>query len=645
MASNIVDFKDYMIKTNEKYKGSDDFLGLDCLTLPNKANSSRLIMFNTHISQHTTLDEPEFPMVFTGYETPLGQISNYFIKYDEEKTVQKVIRKNDYNYSVILKNKNNEYDIVTREECSHLTEKFCVPMRNKYIDGLKEGDVVPVNKAIIKSKSFDESDNYCYGVNAKVVFICDYRTTEDALVISESFAKKLKSYSMYEVEVMINKNDILLNTYGKNITDFKPFPDIGEKIKDGILLSRRRISNSDMLFSLTDLALQTPNMTDQKFYVNGKITDISIFNNREDIDILKDVPYFKQIWKYWKEEIEYKKLLKAEIDSILATGGILSDELRYQSNRINEELDINKKYTLDKQEYEGTLIKFKVLKEKNIEVGDKLTGRFGNKATLAVIVPDSEMPIDEDGTVADMIQNAYSMPNRLNPAQNFEVELSYCASEISKRIRNMTNEQEKLDLYIEFIYDTSRQYYENLIKQIDDTNVSELINSIERAIYIHQSPFWENVNILELEHIYDKYDIKSKTFYLNGQPMQNKMIMGDMYIMKLKHEAYGKYSVRSTSHLNMKNTPSKSIKYKEFKSLYSNTPIRIGEMETTGLLLHNDPQLVRYIIDSYSSSDKSRNKLIETKLYGKKQDIQEKNTNVNKENLKMVFRGMGFKLI
>jgi hypothetical protein len=94
--------------------------------------------------------------------------------------------------------------------------------------------------------------------------------------------------------------------------------------------------------------------------------------------------------------------------------------------------------------------------------------------------------------------------------------------------------------------------------------------------------------------------------------------MGDMYILKLKHEAYGKFSVRSTAHLNMKGTPSKSIKYKEFKSLYSNTPIRIGEMETTGLLIHNKPELVKYIIDSYSGSEQARLDLVEEWLEKRK---------------------------
>ena len=62
---------------------------------------------------------------------------------------------------------------------------------------------------------------------------------EDSIIFSDVAAAKLTSPLIKPVEIMINENDIPLNLYG-NDDMYKTIPDIGEDIKDSILIALRK---------------------------------------------------------------------------------------------------------------------------------------------------------------------------------------------------------------------------------------------------------------------------------------------------------------------------------------------------------------------------------------------------------------------
>jgi hypothetical protein len=88
------------------------------------------------------------------------------------------------------------------------------------------------------------------------------------------------------------------------------------------------------------------------------------------------------------------------------------------------------------------------------------------------------------------------------------------------------------------------------------------------------------------------------------------MTMGDIYFIRLKHESSNKASIRSASNLNVKNLPSKSTLKKEGKLLYSQTPIRLGEMEVTNLMLARRPELVEKLLKTYATNEEARENMI-----------------------------------
>ena len=141
------------------------------------------------------------------------------------------------------------YDVIERKDVEDLTEKYGFQYDNSGINNYKVGDTIHKGDTLSKSTSYDEYGNYGFGKNVKAMYLVDLDTLEDAIVVSESLAKSMKSTEVEKVKVPINDNDFLLNLYGDN-DNYKAFPDIGEFTNDKILCVKRRIINSQILFDL-----------------------------------------------------------------------------------------------------------------------------------------------------------------------------------------------------------------------------------------------------------------------------------------------------------------------------------------------------------------------------------------------------------
>ena len=73
------------------------------------------------------------------------------------------------------------------------------------------------------------------------------------------------------------------------------------------------------------------------------------------------------------------------------------------------------------------LVKVYVAKKRKLSVGDKMAGRHGNKGVVAAIVPEEDMPYNEDGTPVDIVLNPLGVPSRMNLGQIFETHLGWAA--------------------------------------------------------------------------------------------------------------------------------------------------------------------------------------------------------------------------
>ena len=90
-----------------------------------------------------------------------------------------------------------------------------------------------------------------------------------------------------------------------------------------------------------------------------------------------------------------------------------------------------RKEKLSENKNELELVEVYVVHERKIEVGDKLTTRFGNKGVVAKIVPESDMPFDEEGKTIDIIFNPLGIPTRMNIGQLLETILASAARQLN----------------------------------------------------------------------------------------------------------------------------------------------------------------------------------------------------------------------
>ncbi|MEW6448274.1 MAG: DNA-directed RNA polymerase subunit beta [Bacillota bacterium] len=95
------------------------------------------------------------------------------------------------------------------------------------------------------------------------------------------------------------------------------------------------------------------------------------------------------------------------------------------------------------------LVRVYVAQKRKISVGDKMAGRHGNKGVIARILPEEDMPFMSDGTPVEIVLNPLGVPSRMNLGQVFETHLGWAAKalgvKVTSPIFNGATEQDILE--------------------------------------------------------------------------------------------------------------------------------------------------------------------------------------------------------
>lgn len=618
---------DVSVIKNSDWEGSHNFLAEELL-MPNanKTDGNRSTMFDSHLAQAVTLKNAEAPLVYTNFENQVGKYSTagYKMSHGNYKVIQR-IDKNEYNYVLIVQDLETlEYTIFNREECEWLTEHYGFQWNNEKIDSLKQDDVIDKGDVLYKNTCYDEEMNFGYGVNLNACYF-SYKnlTLEDAVVISESAAKKFGTYSVKKVEVSVNTNDILLNLYG-NEESYKTFPDIGEHIKDQIIACRRRINYNTVLYELKDLTDVRDN--DTPFFSDGKIVDIEIFSNIPKEE-LKEQKYNEQVEFYINKQKEFAENVYNSLKPLIESKtNRISDSLIHFYNNCKMQLDENIFYTYQNSQFSGFIAKFTILEEEPLNIGSKITGRYGNKGVISAIVPDDEMPTVAEGRFkglkADICLNPLGVFNRLNPSQLIEQELNWIGKFVRKNIEEAKTNKEKGDILLDFLFTVNEEQANVMVQFLNELGEEESTaffnDLVTNGIPICQKPFFGNIGLDDIERIYDKYN---EVDFFKCEGITTPLVIGEVYMIRLKHEPYSKFSARSTSFMNLRGLPAKSKSFKEYKELYSKTPVRVGNMEISNLSLTNEMDSIMHLLNAYSNNETNRREFITQMLVGNPFDI------------------------
>jgi hypothetical protein len=619
--------KDQLLSADETMKGSLSLLGMTMLTQPAYNNSMRSVMFTSHLNQFVNLLESDFPGFFTNGENVVGRHSTAYKKAKHNLTVFRKVEKfgdiidDPFVYTLfIFDEKKQEYDIITRKDSENLVEVFGYDYDNDMIDSLSEGDFVSKGTVLYKSKSYDESMNYRYGKQVPMMYTTDPYTSEDACVPAQSLAEEMASIEINTVSIGVNQNDFLLDLYGDE-DGYKPLPDIG-KWSHGEVAAKRTLFSDQLLSDFKDNSLNRIMDSDVCYYKTGQVVDIDIYCNNPD---LEDNPFNEQIIKYLNSQNKYYEEIKETCEEIIASGYKYTHAIDYLYKRADEFLDPEKKWKDNDSLFGNLLIDITLKNSIPLQVGQKLTGRYGNKSVISEIRPDDEMPFyyDDNGNkvVVKLLFNVLAIINRTTAFPIYELTINFICNKVRCQMSKSASMKQKENLLFGIVNDFNEKQAREMKKVYDELLPEEKEDYIESCIndriFIHQAPMWETKPIFfRLLEIYDKYDfLNPYDIYINkwGRTIKllNPGFVGEMYIIKLKQSARKGFSARGMGSINGKGLPERSYKNKSFTELRSSTPIRFGEFESLNFSIGIIPEDIQLFHLMYRSSTKGRRELAE----------------------------------
>ena len=146
------------------------------------------------------------------------------------------------------------------------------------------------------------------------------------------------------------------------------------------------------------------------------------------------------------------------------------------------------------------IIRVYIAQKRKISVGDKMAGRHGNKGVVSLVLPEEDMPYLPDGTPVDILLNPLGVPSRMNIGQILEMHLGMAAKE--------------LGIYV-------------ATPVFDGATREEVIDALKEAGLREDGKF-------------ELYDGRT------GEPFDNPVSVGIMYMIKLHHMVDDKLHARST---------------------------------------------------------------------------------------------------
>jgi len=205
-----------------------------------------------------------------------------------------------------------------------------------------------------------------------------------------------------------------------------------------------------------------------------------------------------------------------------------------------------------------------VAQKRKISEGDKMAGRHGNKGVISKILPREDMPYMEDGTPIDVMLNPLGVPSRMNIGQVLEIHLGMAAKNLNIKIA---------------------------------------------------TPVFDGVNNDELKAIMKEANIDEDgktTLYdgRTGEPFDNRISVGVMYMIKLSHMVDDKLHARAVG-------PYTLVTQQPMGGKAQNGGQRFGEMEVWALYAYGAAHTLQEILTVKSDDMIGRNNVYSAITHGR----------------------------
>ena len=216
------------------------------------------------------------------------------------------------------------------------------------------------------------------------------------------------------------------------------------------------------------------------------------------------------------------------------------------------------------------VIKVYVVQKRKISEGDKMAGRHGNKGVISKILPIEDMPFMPDGTPVDIMLNPFGVPSRMNIGQVLEIHLGMAAKALSEK----TGQPVK---FATPVFDGITN------KELNDI-MKEAQTSMDGKVVLRDG----------------------KT----GEPYDERISVGVMYMIKLAHMVDDKLHARATG-------PYSLVTQQPLGGKAQNGGQRFGEMEVWALEAYGAAHTLQEILTVKSDDIMGRTKTYEAIVKGK----------------------------
>ncbi len=516
-------------------------------------SSPRAYMFSSHISQSVLIEGKTEKRIQTGLEQEFGKYvfnckmpSNGKIiaileKYRTDSIVED-FKINPAVYIIFEDIDNNQFDYieVPNYRSFHQTFGFKLIKNQKAFENLRVGEIIPKDTIIAESESISEVGGYKFGIELNVALMSHPAVAEDGILISEDVLERL-AFTKYEKKtVEFGESTFPLNLYGDD-NNYKPFPDIGEKVREDSLLIALREYDNDIAPAIMGVkdCQKIDYMFDKMYYASSPdsyVIDLKVIHNENSNYVLPQ-SMDSNIQKYAiATKIFYKKLLEiynkirrehrqkygpnAKVNLSHNFHRLLVESLIMTENGGRSASDIIiKKYRnspLDTYKIEFTLATRVVP-----SLGYKCAGTSGDKGVIVAIEKPENMPVDKDGVRADIIVDDLSPINRTNLGKLYE----HYIGRVCFHIKFILREQLGLDKH--------KKYLEREIRKlINDSNYNNLRNTLLEFYSLVSDDMYINFNALNkaefIEHLAHVVSEGPYLYITPNHPKNPKDIVKDL---------------------------------------------------------------------------------------------------------------------
>nr|YP_009171339.1 RNA polymerase beta subunit [Pelargonium australe]AJA38545.1 RNA polymerase beta subunit [Pelargonium australe]AKF43100.1 RNA polymerase beta subunit [Pelargonium australe] len=224
------------------------------------------------------------------------------------------------------------------------------------------------------------------------------------------------------------------------------------------------------------------------------------------------------------------------------------------------------------------MIRVYISQKRQIKVGDKVSGRHGNKGVVSKILPREDMPYLQDGRPIDMVFNPLGVPSRMNVGQIFECSLGLAGSLLDRHYR---------------------------VAPFDERYEQEASRKLVFSELYEASKQTGNPWVFEPEYPGKSRILDGRT----GDSFEQPVIVGQSYILKLSHQVDDKIHGRSTGRYSL-------VTQQPVKGRALGGGQRVGEMEVWALEGLGVAHILHEMLTYKSDHLRTRKQVIGTLMIG-----------------------------